>query len=200
MLNNSIARRARLDSVVNEDLSARNELAAELEKESWLELDTAKRLARAARLRQQADQLLAQVGNLRRDSEDQFSGGGSTYGMPNLTRGARLGVLRSHRNLHERAAGACIADWPSAGSWAGQAITEGRWIDGDPAQAARLDSADAVSEAWELGTVQYGGDSYVYEGRGDLVAVPFEEDGRRCRVISSGFAVATLCHDEEGDW
>ena len=117
----------------------------------------------------------------------------------NITRAARLGVLRSHRNLQERAAGACVADWPSAGSWAGQAIAEGRWIDGDPAEAARLDSADAVSEAWELGTVQYGGDSYVYEGRGDLVAVPFEEDGRRCRAVSNGFAVATICDDWEDD-
>lgn len=130
--------------------------------------------------------------------DEQQTGGAATWRLPNLTRAARLGTLSSHRHLREVAAGACMADWAPAGSWASEAITTGQWIDADPAEAARLDAADAVSESWEVAPLSYGGDAYAYEGRGAF-EVPFEEDGRRCRVVSNGFALATICDEEEGE-
>lgn len=115
----------------------------------------------------------------------------------NLTRAARLGQLKSHQRLNEVAAGACVADWPTPDSWASEALTQGQWIGGDPAEAARVDSAEALTEAWEVQPLSYGGDAYAYQGRG--FEVPFEEDGRRCRVVSNGFALATVCEDQEDD-
>lgn len=44
-----------------------NNTAGEIERESWYELDTAKRLRRAARMRQQSDTYRAEVGGLRVD-------------------------------------------------------------------------------------------------------------------------------------
>jgi hypothetical protein len=45
-----------------------NQTAADLEREAWYELDTAKRLRRAARMRQQADSHRSEVSGLRVDS------------------------------------------------------------------------------------------------------------------------------------
>ncbi len=104
----------------------------------------------------------------------------------NITRAARLGRLRSHQRLNEVAAGACVADWPAPDSWAGEALTQGEWIWGDPAENARLDAADESKQAWEVGPVVYGGDFRNYE-------VPYEENGRRCRLVGNAYATAVLC-------
>lgn len=114
----------------------------------------------------------------------------------NITRAARLGRLRSHQRLNEVAAGACVADWPTADTWEAEALTQGRWVAGDPQQQARHDAADAISEAWESAPLSYGGDFRDYQG--SRVEVPYGPGGR-CRVVLDRFAMATVCDEPQSD-
>ncbi len=66
-----------------------------------------------------------------------------------LLQAARLKALSSHRSVMEEAAAACVADWPSAGSWEQQAQLEGRWIEADP-MAQRSDAADEMTRQREI--------------------------------------------------
>ncbi|MEY3962885.1 MAG: hypothetical protein RLZZ106_140 [Cyanobacteriota bacterium] len=112
----------------------------------------------------------------------------------NITRAARLSRLKSHQRLNEVAAGACVADWPAPDSWAGEALQQGQWIWGDPSENARLDAAEETTQGWKVGPVTYGGNFRDYE-------VPYEENGRRCRLVGNTYAMATICDpaDDEAE-
>lgn len=77
--------------------------------------------------------------------DNQPTGGAATIGRRNSIQTARLKPLRSHGRVALEAAATCTAGWPDATSWEAQAITEGRWIAGDP-MTRRQDAEQDLEE------------------------------------------------------